>query len=190
MNYIEAIKAFISENEQEANDKAVVLDYIESFPHNILTRENQIAHITSSGIILNKTLDKMLMIHHNIYNTWAWTGGHADGDSDLLEVAVREAVEETGAAGITPLSDALASIDIVPVYGHMKKGKYVSSHLHLNTTYILIADEFAKLSVNEDETSGVAWVPVSQLSNYSNEPYLVEIYMKIIDKARRIKVQI
>lgn len=190
MNYIDAIKAFIPENEQESNDKTVLLDYIETFSHNILTRENQIAHMTSSGIILNKRMDKMLMIHHNIYNTWAWTGGHADGDSDLLDVALREAVEETGVEAIVPLSDRMASIDIVPVYGHMKKGKYVSSHLHLNVTYILIADESAQLSVNEAETSGVAWVPVDQLDNFSNEPYLVDIYRKIISKAQRIKARL
>jgi len=61
-----------------------------------LLRDNEIAHITSSGFILNKSLDKALLIHHNIRNVWAWTGGHADGNSNLLEVAIQEAVEETG----------------------------------------------------------------------------------------------
>ena len=190
MDYIDEIRAFIPENDQEANDKAVILDYIEMFSHNILTRENQIAHMTSSGVILNATLDKMLMIHHNIYKTWAWTGGHTDGISDLLEVAVREAVEETGVSGIIPLTDVIASIDIIPVYGHVKKGKYVSSHLHLNASYILIADESAELLVNEAETSGVTWVPIDQIQKFSNEPYLVEIYDRIIAKAHRINRQL
>jgi len=187
MYYSTAIQAFVPENDQEINDKAILLDYIDQFSHNILTRENQIAHMTSSGFILNQSLDKMLMIHHNIYNTWTWTGGHADGDSDLLEVAIREAKEETGIEDIKPLFEGVASIDIVPVFGHMKKGKYVSSHLHLNTTYILIADEKSPLTVNEHETTGVRWVPVEQLNVYSNEPYLVDIYLKIIEKAKRLK---
>lgn len=78
MNFKEAILKYQPINEQEKSDKEIILDYIDHFHDNILTREDQIAHMTSSGLILNKSLDKILMIHHNIYNTWAWTGGHAD----------------------------------------------------------------------------------------------------------------
>ncbi|MDF2821201.1 MAG: hydrolase [Clostridiales bacterium] len=141
MNYREEIRKYQPVNEQEMNDKKVILDYIEYFYEDILTRENQIAHMTSSGLILNESLDKILMIHHNIYKTWTWTGGHAEGDSDMLGVALKEAKEETGVMNIVSLTQNLASIDIIPVYGHVKRGKYVSSHLHLNTSYILIADE-------------------------------------------------
>ena len=125
MNFRESILKYSPINEQEANDKKIILDYIDNFYENILTRENQIAHMTSSGLILNKALDKILMIHHNIYNTWTWTGGHADGDDDMLKVALKEAKEETGLNNIIPLTEELASIDIIPVYGHIKRGKYV-----------------------------------------------------------------
>jgi ADP-ribose pyrophosphatase YjhB (NUDIX family) len=185
MNYREEILKYQPVNEQEMNDKKVILDYIDHFYEDILTRENQIAHMTSSGLILNESLDKILMIHHNIYKTWAWTGGHADGDSDMLGVALKEAKEETGVMNIVSLTPELASIDIIPVYGHVKRGKYVSSHLHLNTSYILIADEKEALVVNQEETSGVGWIEVSRLSEYSNEPYLIGIYNKIIEKARK-----
>ncbi len=188
MNFREEILKYQPINEQEANDKEIILNYIDHFYKNILTRENQIAHMTSSGLILNKSLDKMLMIHHNIYNTWAWTGGHADGEGDMLKVALKEAVEETGVSKIIPLSDSIASIDIIPVYGHFKKGKYVSSHLHLNISYILVADENEKLVINKDENSGVKWVEVNKLAEYSNEPYLIEIYNKIVDKAKKIRM--
>lgn len=185
MSYYEEIKAYEPANDQEANDKKVILTYIEDFEHNILTRDNEIAHMTSSGLILNKSLDKILMIHHNIYNTWAWTGGHADGEEDMLKTAVKEAMEETGLKNIVPLKKDLASIDILPVYGHMKRGKYVSAHLHLNASYALIASEDEVPVVNEEETSGVQWVPVCDLSSYSNEPYLIDVYMKIVNWARR-----
>lgn len=184
MNFNEEILNYQPTNEQEKSDKEIILDYIDHFYDNILTRENQIAHMTSSGLILNDSLDKILMIYHNIYNTWTWTGGHADGESDMLKVALKEAIEETGVSNIVPLTDNLASIDIIPVYGHIKRGKYVSSHLHLNTSYVLIADEKEKLVINEEETSGVNWIEVNRLTEYSNEPYLIEIYKKIIDKAR------
>jgi len=190
MDYKEVILGYEPNNEQEKNDKAVILDYIDHFSTNILTRQNQIAHMTSSGLILNKYLDKILMIHHNIYKTWTWTGGHADGNGDMLEVAIKEAKEETGVLDIVPLTNDMISIDIIPVYGHVKRERYVSSHLHLNTSFVLIANENDKLLLNKEETSGVKWIEVSRLSEYSNEPYLVDIYNKIINNARRIRAAI
>ena len=182
MKYLEAIKNFTPINEQEANDRSIVLDFIERHPETVLTRENQVAHLTSSGLVVNAKMDKILMVHHNIYKTWTWTGGHADGNEDLLEVAVQEAMEETGVNSIKPFSKEVISIDIVPVYGHIKRGQYVSSHLHLNVTYVLIADESEALVVKPDENSGVKWVPVTALERHSNEPYLIDIYHKIVAK--------
>lgn len=184
MSYKSAIMAYEPINAQEANDKMVMLDYIALFEHNILTRSNAFAHITSSGLILNRSLTKMLMIHHNIYQTWTWTGGHADGDSDMLYVALKEAREETGIDAIEPLMSDIASLDIIPVYGHVKNGAYVSSHLHLNTSFVLIADEDAETSVKVDETSDIRWVALSEMPDYSNEPYLIEIYNKLISRAK------
>ena len=186
MLYKDQIERFIPLTEQEKNDKKIIVKYIDEFNQNVLLRENEIAHITSSGFIMNTTMDKVLMVHHNIYNTWAWTGGHADGDSDLLYVALKEAKEETGVDNIKPLSEEIVSIDILPVYGHIKKGKYISAHLHLSIAYVLIADENEELTMKEDENSGVRWIPVDKISDFSNEPYLIEIYNKIIQKAKNM----
>lgn len=184
MNYKEVIEAYKPINEQEASEKRVILDYINEYPHNILLRENEFGHLTSSGFIMNKELNKVLMVHHNIYNTWAWTGGHADGDEDLLYVAIKEAKEETGATKIEPLMEEIASIDILPVWGHVKNGKYVATHMHLSVAYILIADEAQSLHVNESENSGVRWIDISDIEKYCNEPEIVLIYHKLIKKAK------
>lgn len=182
IDYKKAISEYIPVNIQEESDKNIILDYIDAFRENILKRENKIAHMTSSALILNEKMDKILMIHHNIYNTWTWTGGHADGEADMLSVAVREAMEETGIKYPHLLMRDIASLDIIPVYGHMKRGEYVSAHLHLNTSFILIADENEELTVNEDETSGVRWIEKNRLEEYSNEPYLIAIYNKILKR--------
>ena len=162
MNYINDINNYIPKNEQEAQDKKVILECIRQFPSTVLLRENEIAHITSSSFIINQTADKMLMIHHNLRNHWTWTGGHADGNGNLLEVAIKEAYEETGIIA-KPLSSKVASVDICSVYGHVKKGVYVNGHLHLNVAYILIGDENAALIVKPDENSAVEWFPVSAI---------------------------
>ena len=189
MKYKEAIMAYKPVNEQEEAEKRVILQYINEYPHNILLRENEFGHITSSGFIMNKDLTKVLMIHHNIYNTWAWTGGHADGDEDLLYVAMKEAKEETGVEKIEPLMEEIASIDILPVWGHMKKGKYVATHMHLSVAYILIADEDQALHINEDENSGVKWIAIEDIEKYSNETEIISIYHKLIQKAKAYVVQ-
>ncbi len=181
MGWIEDIKNYIPYNEQEMADKKVMEFCISQFD-NLLTRENPLAHITSSGYIVNKDRTKVLMIHHNIYKTWAWTGGHADGDEDLLHVAVKEAMEETGVKHIKPVTDEILSLDVIEVIGHVKRGKYVSAHLHLNLCYLLEADEGDELIVKQDENSGVKWLPIDRLHDYSNEPHMVELYNKFNEK--------
>lgn len=181
MGWIDDIKNYSPYNEQEEQDKKTLLFCINQFD-NLLTRENPIAHMTSSGYIVNRARTKVLMIHHNIYNTWAWTGGHTDGDEDFLYVAIKEAKEETGVKHIKPVMDEILSIDVIEVIGHMKRGKYVSAHLHLNTCYLLEADEDDELIVKHDENSGVRWLPIDELHKYSNEPKMITLYNKFNEK--------
>ena len=181
MGWIENIKNYNPYNEQEAKDKRTMIFAISEFD-NLLTRENPLVHITSSGYIVNRNRTKVLMIHHNIYNTWAWTGGHADGDSDLLAVAIREAMEETGVKNIKPVTNEILSLDVIEVLGHVKRGSYVSAHLHLNVCYLLEADENDDLIIKRDENSGVQWLPINGLDKYSSEPHMVKLYNKFNEK--------
>ena len=125
------------------------------------------------------------MIYHNIYQSWAWTGGHADGDNDLLGVAIRELKEETGIEEVKVIDENIFSIEIVTVDGHVKKGKYVSSHLHLNTTFLLEVDENEELKIKEDENSGVKWVDIDKVIEMTNETKMKPIYIKEIEKLKR-----
>jgi 8-oxo-dGTP pyrophosphatase MutT (NUDIX family) len=148
-----------------------------------LFRDNEIAHITSSGFILNKSLSKALMVHHNIRNSWAWTGGHADGDSNLLEVATREAFEETSIRA-TPLSASIASIDILSVFRHFKNNKYINSHLHLSIAFLFTANDDDKTVVKPDENSKVEWFPIEKINNELFTERDVYLYKKLIKQAR------
>jgi 8-oxo-dGTP pyrophosphatase MutT (NUDIX family) len=186
MDYIKEIIEFIPANEQEIQDKKIILEYIEKFTHNILLRDNEFAHITSSGFVMNESLDKVLMIHHNIRNTWAWTGGHVDGDTDFLHVAIKEAKEETGINSATPLTNNIVAIDILPVYGHMRRNKYVSAHLHLSVAYILIASEKETLIVNAEENSDVNWFSLDKINEDYFDEKDVYLYNKLIQRANQI----
>ena len=181
----ENLEKFVPYNEQEETDKRIMLKYLKDFD-DVLTRQNEYGHFTSSAFILNKERTKLLMIYHKIYNSWAWTGGHSDGDNDLLYVAMNEAKEETGIKNVRPISKDIYSIEIVTVDGHEKREKYVGSHVHLNVTYLLEADENEEIHIKEDENSGVKWVPIDEVLNVTSEIWVRDrVYTKIIEKMKK-----
>lgn len=184
--YWDEIAAYRPRSEQEEADQRQMLDYIRQFPDTILTRDNPIAHFSSSGFVVNADASRVLMAHHNLYRVWAWTGGHVDGEEDFLAVALREAREETGVTHIRPLSDTIASLEILPVWGHVKRGRYVPSHLHLNVSYLLLADENDPLSVREGENTRVGWLPAAELLSYTNEWEMDGVYTKLLERARNL----
>jgi len=172
------IRAHQPVNPQEMEDQAVMLRLLDTWD-DLLDRANPVAHFTGSAWIVNRARTKTLLVHHNLYRSWAWTGGHADGEADLLSVAMREALEETGLKGVSPVFTDIATIDILPVWSHVKRGRFVASHLHLNAAYLLEADESDSLSVREGENSGVMWVPLDEVNRYSTEPDMFPVYEKL-----------
>lgn len=183
---IEEVEKFSPWNEQEKRDKQQILHCLRAVP-DIFYRENTLAHMTASAWVVNRTRDKVLMVYHNIYRSWSWLGGHADGEEDLLQVAIREVREESGLREVVPISRDIYSLEILTVDGHEKRGEYVSSHLHYNITYLLEADEEANLSGNSEENSGVGWFKLNQAVTISTEPWFRErIYSKLNEKLQKL----
>ena len=179
MEILKELAAYLPQNEQERRDRELILDFIRRNGDAFL-RSNRIAHITASAWVTNPTRDRVLMVYHKIYRSWSWCGGHADGDRDLLRVALKECREETGLTEVKPVDGKIYSVESLTVDGHEKHGEYVSSHLHLNVTYLLEADDQAPLHVCEDENSGVAWFTPEDALRASTEPWFVSrIYAKL-----------
>lgn len=179
------LENYIPYNEQENFDKLAMLSFIEKNA-NFLDRSNLIAHFTCSSIVVNASMDKVLFAHHNIYKSWGWLGGHNDGDPDLLHVAVKETEEETGVKQLTPYDGKIFMLDTIYVPNHMKNGKHISDHLHLNVTYLLIADEKEKLIINEKENSGVQWFDIDTVLSIVTEPRMIPIYKKAFEKVKKL----
>ena len=172
-------------NEKEKTDKKVMLEFIK---HNsdILTRDNKIGHFTVSAWITNKEKSKILMIYHNIYKSWAWVGGHVDGIDDFLMVIKREIEEETGLSNIKLISDGICGINIITVDAHIKNGKIVNSHLHFDVEYMFEACEHDKIRIKEDENSGVKWISINEVCNYSSEERMKDIYKTLNEKLKKL----
>ena len=186
MTIFAQLRGFAPFNEQEASDRRLILQYAEQFP-NLFTRENEMAHLTASCWIVNPARTKVLMAYHNIYDSWAWLGGHADGMEDLLAVALKEANEESGVQA-EPIVDDIFSVEILGVAGHVKRGKYVSSHLHLNVTYLLQAEEGQTLREKPDENSAVRWFALPDVLPNTREPEMRVVYQKLMDKCAAMAV--
>ena len=182
----EALLRFEPCNGQEERDRQVMLWALETQPAP-LTRDNPLAHFTASAWIVNPDFTKALMAHHNIYNTWAWTGGHNDGEEDSLAVALREAKEETGAEQIEHVSEEIYSVEILPVQSHIKRGAFVSAHVHMNVTYLLRAEENQFFHEKADENSGVKWFSLEEAADNRDEPFMAEIYRKLNGKLEKYR---
>lgn len=186
MELIEAIQNFTPWNEQETHDKAEILRWLNSGT-DIFTRNNNAAHLTASSWVVSPDRKQVLMIYHNLYDSWAWMGGHADGEHDLFAVALRETQEESGLTQLLPITNEIYSLEVLTVDGHIKRGCYVSSHLHLNVTYLFEADPALPLRIKPDENSGVAWFPVEEIPNRVSEPWMQKwIYSKLCQKLTSI----
>ncbi len=184
---ITMVREYIPFNEQEEKDKSIILQLLES-GKDIYTRDNEICHLTASAWVCDPAKEHVLMAYHKIYDSWAWLGGHADGERDLMQVALREVGEESGLQNIRIIMPEIFSIEVLPVNGHIKKGSYVASHLHLNITYLIEADPSEKLSAKEDENSNVAWFTLEGAVEASTEEWFKEnIYKKLNEKLRKLK---
>ena len=183
MSLFDKIKNYKPFNEQEERDKEQMLRFIRD-NDNYLDRDNLVGHFSASVWTVNKEHTKTLMVYHNIYNSWSWIGGHADGVEDLCAVAMRELQEETGVQNAILLDEEIFSLETVVVEGHMKRGVYVPSHLHFNVTYLAEADEDEYLIINEEENKGVKWFTFEEALASSTEPWMVErIYRKLMEKS-------
>ncbi len=183
MTLREIIEGYAPCCEQEREDRRMMLKYLNEFP-DVLTRANETAHFSASGWVVNPARDKILMLYHNIYNSWSWPGGHADGEEDLLGVALREVREETGIERVRPVRKDLYSLEILTVNAHFKRGKYVVPHLHLNLTYLLEADDAQALHSKPDENSAVRWFPLAEAPEASSESEMRVVYRKLNDKLK------
>jgi len=138
----------------------------------------QSGHITGSAWIIDHSHSRALLTHHFKLDRWLQLGGHADGDADILRVALREAHEESGLDDIKPLSQAIFDVDVhsIPARGMEPR------HLHYDVRFLLEADADAPLVISS-ESKDLVWIPLMDIAQVTTERSITRMAAKSL--ARR-----
>jgi 8-oxo-dGTP pyrophosphatase MutT (NUDIX family) len=150
--------------------------------HDCFLRESLVGHITGSAWVVNKTMTKTLLTHHRKLDKWLQLGGHCDGDSDVLRVALREAVEESGVYDIIPHSPEIFDLDIHEIPERRTGTVVEPAHLHYDIRFLLIADDTAPLGITA-ESKDLQWVELRNVQLLTQE----ESMLRMVEKTRLTK---
>lgn len=189
MDITRQLKQYYPRTPEEEKTKAYLLEKADMYGAVLLNRESMEFHITTSALILNELQDKVLMVSHNLFQAFTLPGGHADGDENLLHVAWKEAVEETGITHLAPFSSCILSIDILPVPAHFKRGTAVPSHRHFNITYGFTAVQRQKLKPCKAENSAVEWFDIADIDTKCHEAHMLPVYHKALGRYFEIELE-
>ena len=139
------------------------IDYVEQ-SEDCFYRELYPAHVTGSAWVVNPDRSRVLMMHHKKLDQWFQPGGHADGDSDIIRVALKETEEETGidAAHINLVDGSIFDVDIhtIAPYGN------VPQHEHIDIRFLIEIDDSLAVPGN-DESHEILWIDVLSVSHYN-----------------------
>ncbi len=138
------------------------------------------AHVTGSTWVISPDRSRVIMLHHRKHDQWFQPGGHADGDADILRVALRETSEETG---LPPSEVRLLSTDVFDVDIHtISASARGPQHDHIDIRFLVEIDDSAGLP-GSDESHDVIWVTLNDVSRYNNN----RSTYRMVEKTRRMR---
>ncbi len=142
-----------------------VLAYLIGTQPDIARRSCRPGHLTGSACVIDPVRGAMVVLLHTKLGKWLQPGGHADGDTNLAGVAIREATEETGIDGL--------AVDPVPVDVdiHRVSPPDDTPHLHLDVRFLVLAPAGALVTINH-ESRDFRWVGLDDLDVIGADPSL------------------
>ena len=154
----EQLLRYLEKHPENSANAQRLLDFVLTTP-DCFCRSHAEGHITGSAWLLNPTGDKALLTLHHKLRIWVQPGGHADGDADVLRVALKEAREESGIEGLVALNPEIFDVDIHTIPARPTTGE--PEHLHYDVRYLVQAPhEHYTIS---DESDDLGWFSRDQI---------------------------
>jgi len=162
----------------EAETVARFRDFVARNPR-CFERSLREGHITGSAWIVDRPGERVLLTHHRKLNRWLQPGGHADGDPDVLAVALKEGLEETGLIDLEPVDGQIFDLDIhaIPARGEDPE------HLHYDVRF-LVRDGGAGNYLVSEESHDLAWVPMAELETFTTEVSMLRMRDKWVGRGQ------
>lgn len=149
-----------------------IAEFIKTTPR-CFERGNLEGHITGSAWVVDKSRERVLLTHHKKLGKWLQLGGHADGNPDVMDVAMREAREESGLTDLRALSPEIFDVDVHPIPQHGAE----PAHIHYDVRFIFQTVEPDRF-VMSSESDELAWVEMKKISNFSQEESMLRMAKK------------
>ncbi len=154
------------------------LQFVYSQP-NCFERSLQTGHITGSAWLVNAAGTHVLLTYHRKLNKWLQLGGHADGESDLWRVALREVREESGLRSVSPVFENIFDLDI----HHIPRLGCEAEHLHYDVRFAMQSTDSTQYVVSE-ESHDLAWVAIDNLQAFTQEESILHMARKWLNQVR------
>ncbi len=169
---IELLEEYGKRHPEEGGVIGGFLDFVRSEPQ-CFERTLAKGHITGSAWIVSEDGGEVLLTHHRKLDRWLQLGGHADGDADVLAVALKEAREESGLEDFEPLGGGIFDLDIHPIPAR----KDEPEHLHYDVRFVLRATGPTAYTVSE-ESHDLRWVRLEEVVGLTEEKSMLRMVRK------------
>ncbi|MDP1818950.1 MAG: NUDIX hydrolase [Acidimicrobiales bacterium] len=163
------------------DNRARILDFLDAHP-DALVRSCTEGHLTGSAAVVDPASRRLLLLFHTKVRRWLQPGGHADGEGNLAAVALREAEEETGIAGLVVVTPA---VDL-DVHLFQNAAGTEPDHLHLDVRHLVVAPTGA-VPVGNHESQGLAWVALDELARYDVDPGTLRLAVAALEALGRLE---
>jgi len=148
--------------------EAFVREHADCFSRSLVA-----GHITGSAWLLDEYGDRVLLTHHRKLGLWLQLGGHADGNPDVLDVALREAREESGLQNVVPLLNDIFDVDVHAIPARENE----PAHFHYDIRFLLRAVGSDAFRVS-DESHALRWCTKDEVPRLSVDASVLRMHRK------------
>ncbi len=170
---VEQLENYRVANNAQSDTVELFIAFLRSNRHRSFDRSLAEGHVTASCWLLNRAKTHVLLTHHRKLNCWIQLGGHADGDSDLVKVALSEAREESGIGKIAILSRDIFDIDRHEIPSRKNEPR----HFHYDFRFAMQSIKNDNYIVS-DESHDLHWVAISRMAQYTSDESVLRMGRK------------